>query len=219
MLLGSRIDQNALNDLPYPPEFYVSWQEMEQKLAVLLAPYQTIGLDYSPGCALPVASRVDAGTFEFIKRLEKTIKSAANVFQAAAAVWSEAALAAHLEDCRRVAAIKDDAFDFIAAQLRSDTPVTEYDVQQFIMQRFADEGLITPYPPIVGVNANSGDPALLALGHQTYGHQAGRLDFDRFVSQTPRLRVHFRRYHLGGLCRFPALGPASGHFRDCPRRP
>lgn len=158
MLLGSKIDQDALRALPYRTEFYVSWKEMEQKLAVLLASYQTVGLDYSPGCALPVASRLDAGTFEFIKRQDKTIKSAANIFQAAAAVWSEAALQAHLEDCQLVAAIKDQAFDFIAASLRAGKVITEYDVQQFIMQRFANEGLITPYPPIVGVNANSGDP-------------------------------------------------------------
>ncbi len=158
MLLGSKIDQDALRSLPYHTEFYVSWKEMEQKLAILLTRYQTIALDYSPGCALPVTSRLDAGTFELIKRLEKTIKSAANIFQAAAAIWSEEALQAHLEDCRRVAAIKDEAFEFIAASLRNGSPITEYDVQQFIMQQFAAEGLVTPYPPIVGVNANSGDP-------------------------------------------------------------
>jgi hypothetical protein len=71
ILLGSRIDQDALNALPYRTEFYVSWKEMEQKLAVLLAVHQTVGLDYSPGCALPVASRIDAGTFEFIKQMGK----------------------------------------------------------------------------------------------------------------------------------------------------
>ncbi len=158
VLLGSKIDNDAIRALPYRAEFYVSWQEMEKKLAILLAPYQAVGLDYSPGCALPVASRIDAGTFDYIKKLGKTIKSAANVFQAAAAVWSDAALQAHLEDCERVAAIKDEAFAFIAAQLRRGAPLTEYDVQQFVMQRFAAENLATPYPPIVGVNANSGDP-------------------------------------------------------------
>lgn len=157
-LLGSKIDNDALQALPYPVEFYVSWQEMEQKLRDMLAGYRVIGLDYSPGCALPVTSRLDAGTFEFIQSLGKTIKSAGNVFQAAAAVWSDTALNAHLEDCQQVAAIKDEAFNLIAERLRAGQPLTEFDVQQFILRRFDDEGLFTPYPPIVSVNAHSGDP-------------------------------------------------------------
>jgi Xaa-Pro aminopeptidase len=158
VILGSKIDNDALLALPYRAEFYVSWQEMQQKLADLLAPYPTLGLDYSPECALPVSSRIDAGTFEFIRGLGKAIKSAANVFQAAAAQWSEAALAQHLADCQTVAAIKDEAFAFVEARLQRGDAVTEYDVQQFIMQRFAASNLVTPYPPIVGVNAHSGDP-------------------------------------------------------------
>ncbi len=158
VLLGSRIDNDTIRGFPYPARFYVSWQEMQAKLTNLLADYNTIGLDYSPDCAIPVSSRIDAGTLEFIRGLGKSVVSAANVFQSAAAVWSEAALKAHLEDCARVAQIKDEAFQFIKARLQADEPVTEYDVQQFIMQQFAAGGLETPYPPIVGVNANSGDP-------------------------------------------------------------
>jgi Xaa-Pro dipeptidase len=158
VILGSKIDNDAIQALPFRAEFYVSWQEMTRKLKGLLAVYKTVGLDYSPECALPVASRIDAGTFEMIKSLGKTVVSAADVFQAAAAVWSAEALEAHLEDCRRVAGIKDDAFQFIADQLRSEQQVTEYDVQQFIMAQFQTGGLTTPYPPIVAVNQNSGDP-------------------------------------------------------------
>ena len=158
VIIGSKIDNDSLNSLSYRVEYYVSWQEMEAKLAEVLAPYQTIGLDYSPRCALPVASRIDAGSFEFIKRLGKTIKSAANVFQAAAAVWSNEALAQHLADCEAVAGIKDEAFALIEARLRNNEPVTEFEVQQFIMHRFEASNLFTPYPPIVAVNQHSGDP-------------------------------------------------------------
>ena len=158
VILGSKIDNDVLGTMPYPVEFYVSWQEMEKKLADMLAPYQVVGLDYSPGCALPVASRIDAGTLEMIQGLGKDVASAANVFQAAAAVWSESALEAHLEDCRAVAGVKDEAFQFIGDRLKANQPVTEFEAQQFIMQRFDELNLYTPYPPIVGVNQHSGDP-------------------------------------------------------------
>jgi Xaa-Pro aminopeptidase len=157
-LLGSRVDADTLQSFPYRKIFYVSWQEMESRLQELLGSARVIGMDYSPLCALPVVSRVDAGTVELIQSWGKQVVSAANVFQSAAAVWAAPVLATHLEDCRRVAAIKDEAFQFIAGRLRNDQPVTEYDAQQFIMQRFGQEGLWTAYPPVVAVNAHSGDP-------------------------------------------------------------
>jgi Xaa-Pro aminopeptidase len=157
-LLGSRVDYDTLQSFPYRKIFYVGWQEMESRLRELLTPARVIGMDYSPLCALPVVSRVDAGTVELLQSWGKQVVSAGNVFQSAAAAWSAPVLTAHLEDCRRVAAIKDEAFQFIADRLRSGQPVTEYDAQQFIMERFGQEGLWTPYPPVVAVNAHSGDP-------------------------------------------------------------
>jgi Xaa-Pro aminopeptidase len=158
VILGSKIDNDAIQTSPYRAEFYVSWQEMTRKLAELLSDFKIIGLDYSPRCALPVASRIDAGTWELIKGLGKELKSAANVFQAAVAAWQPAALAAHLEDCQIVGGIKDEAFQFIANSLQAGETVTEYDVQQLIMRQFDRAGLFTPYPPIVAVNQHSGDP-------------------------------------------------------------
>lgn len=157
-LLGSKIDHDVIQALPFDASYYVSWQEMEGELTRLLAGCQVVAMDYSPGGALPTISRVDAGTVETIRKLGKTVVSAANVYQAGAAMWEPGILETHLEDCRRVAGIKDDAFTLIADHLRQDDSITEYDVQQFIMQQFEQAGLFTPYPPIVAVNAHSGDP-------------------------------------------------------------
>lgn len=157
-LLGSKIDHDVIQALPFQANYYVSWQEMERELSRLLADCQIVAMDYSPGGELPTVSRVDAGTVEMMRRLGKTIVSAANVYQAGAAIWEPGVLDIHLDDCRQVARIKDDAFNFIADHLRRGDFITEYDVQQFIMQQFEQAGLFTPYPPIVGVNAHSGDP-------------------------------------------------------------
>jgi Xaa-Pro aminopeptidase len=157
-ILGSRIDHDTLHLVPFKQIFYVSWREMEDRLQELLGDCQVIGLDYSPRCALPTVSRIDAGTVEMIQSWGKRVVSAADVFQAAAATWPPGVLEAHLEDCRTVAGIKDQAFELIAGRLRAGQPVTEYDVQEFIMQQFAAANLWTPYPPVVGVNEHSGDP-------------------------------------------------------------
>jgi Xaa-Pro aminopeptidase len=46
----------------------------------------------------------------------------------------------------------------IGAELRAGRPLTELDVQAFLMQRFADADLLTDHPPIVAVNGHAGDP-------------------------------------------------------------
>lgn len=157
-ILGSRVDHDILRVLPFKQIYYVSWPEMEQRLRELLAGCQVVGMDYSPNCALPTVSRVDAGTVELIKGWGKQVVSAADVFQSGAATWGPAVLETHLEDCRVVAQIKNEAFQLIAERLRANRAITEYQVQEFIMRRFAEKGLWTPHAPVVGVNAHSGDP-------------------------------------------------------------
>lgn len=165
-LLGSRIDNDVLRSLPFKKNFYVSWQEMEQQLARLLAGSQVTAMDYSPQGELPTVSRADAGAVEIIRKLGKKVVSAGNVYQAGAAVWAPGVLEAHLQDCERVAAIKDASFGLIADRLDQGHAVTEFDVQQFIMQQFEQANLFTPYPPIVAVNEHSGDPHYAPTAHK-----------------------------------------------------
>ncbi|MDM8518617.1 Xaa-Pro peptidase family protein [Anaerolineales bacterium HSG6] len=157
-MLGSIIDHDALQSLPIPLTKYTNWREMNQKLETMLTDYQVVAMDYSPHGALPTVSRVDAGTVEAIRALGKEVVSAANIFQTAAAQWSAEAVIAHEEDCQRVAEIKDAAFQHIGQKLSTGEGINEYEVQQFIMNQFSAANLITPYPPIVAINAHSGDP-------------------------------------------------------------
>ena len=60
--------------------------------------------------------------------------------------------------CRLVDQIKDSAFRFVGESIAAGKSIGEYDVQQFIMSEFARNSLETDEPPIVGVNANSGNP-------------------------------------------------------------
>lgn len=64
----------------------------------------------------------------------------------------------HLRACTQVAAIKDAAFEYIRRAVREGRPLTEYDVQEAMVQDFLRRGLELEGRPIVGVNANSGNP-------------------------------------------------------------
>jgi Xaa-Pro dipeptidase len=138
-------------------QLYRSWPELNEWLA-LRCRGRRIAMDFSPGGSLPAISYVDAGTIELVRGLGAEVVSSGDLIQAAVAVWSEEAVRNHQRASREVARIKDAAFEQIRKGLAGGGEAQEYAVQQFIMGEFAKVGLETPEPPIVAVNAHSGDP-------------------------------------------------------------
>ena len=51
--------------------------------------------------------------------------------------------------------------------LRERAPVSEYQVQQFILERFARYGLMTYHPPVVAANGHSADPHYTPTAEQS----------------------------------------------------
>ena len=156
--LAHTIDRNQFAGLGLDVQLYVSWPEMRLKLGELLAGQARVAVEYSPGGAIPATSWVDGGTLDLLRGLGVEACSSADLFQVAAATWSPAALESHLRACTQVAAIKDAAFEYIRRAVREGRPLTEYEVQEAMVQDFLRRGLELEGRPIVGVNANSGNP-------------------------------------------------------------
>lgn len=155
--LVHRVEPHMLDALPGAKLFYARWQEQEAGLRQLLAGAQTVAMQYSARCAVPYVANVDAGTIELIRSLGVEVVSAAELIQVFEAKWSPAQLAMHLEAGRRVDEIRREAFEHIRQTTRAGKLLDEYGVQQFVMRRFAERGLVTNCPPIVGVNVNAAD--------------------------------------------------------------
>ena len=117
-----------------------------------------VAMQYSPNCAVPYVSMVDAGTVELIRGFGVDVVSSANLIQLFEARWTDAQLASHLEAGRRMDAHRRAAFDRIGEHLRADERITELDIQRFLRHTFAGSGLVTDHGPIVAVNANASDP-------------------------------------------------------------
>lgn len=152
------IDKPSFAGVELSKELYLSWREMQEWLRRKLADARRVAVEYSPECALPAASFIDAGTFELIRNLGVEPTSSANIIQVCVAKWSRSACENHAIACAKVGAIKDEAFGLIRDRLAAGKPVTEYEVQQHILKRFEEEKLETPDAPIVAVNAHAGDP-------------------------------------------------------------
>ncbi len=152
------IEAGGMKDLAPDAATYVSWPAWTEALRALTRRAQRVAMEVSPGCAIPYVSRVDAGTVELVRSLGLEIVTSADLVQVAEAVWSPAQLESHRWACAQLLEVKDATFAHVRERLARGEPVTECGVQDFMMRQFAERGLETDHPPIVGVNAHGADP-------------------------------------------------------------
>ena len=156
--LVHNIESAILDPVPGAKARYSSWQQQISGLKALLGGRRKIAMQYSPQCAVPVVSMVDAGTVELVRGLGVEVVSSADLIQYFEARWNEASLESHMEAGRRVDQARRRAFELIGTRVRGSQAVSEYEVAQFIRSEFARTGLVTADGPIVAVNAHASDP-------------------------------------------------------------
>ncbi|HEV3004783.1 MAG TPA: M24 family metallopeptidase [Pirellulales bacterium] len=155
--LVHRIESGALDHLPGEGTVYLHWQSLEAGLAALVAGMGKVAMEYSPRNAIPYISRVDAGTVEQVRARGIDVVSSGDLIQRFEAVWDDDQWASHLAAEKHTTSAYERAWEFIARSVRNG-PVRETEVQRVILDHFAEHGLTTSHPPIVGCNAHSGDP-------------------------------------------------------------
>lgn len=152
------IEPHVLDELPGQVQHYVSWEQQQMLLGSLLHGRRQVAMQYSPLNAVPYLSRVDAGTVELIRSFGLEVVTSADLVQRFEAVWTDQQLESHRYAVDRLRNIVDDAFSHVASRLNHERPLTEYDLQQFILSRIREAGLTTSSAPIAAVDAHSADP-------------------------------------------------------------
>ncbi len=152
------IEPNALAGAPGLKVLYRSWRELESTLKTHLAGKRRVAMEYSPGAAIPLVSRVDAGTIEMVRAAGPEVVSSADLVQIFEARFSPEQKALHDQAARDTLMAKDEAFALIRERLAAGLPVKESEVQAFIAARFDARGLTTHHPCIVAVNDHASDP-------------------------------------------------------------
>lgn len=156
--LVHRVEGTMLDALPGNKLKYSTWREQADGVARLLANARRIAMQYSPKCAIPYVSMVDAGTVELVRSLGVEVISSADLIQLFEARWTAANLETHLEAGRRVDRIRREAFELIGDSIRQGRRIDEFTVKTYILKRFEDSGLYTDHGPIVAVNENASNP-------------------------------------------------------------
>ncbi len=154
----SAVEATRLDPLGVEKIVYRSHHEMLAALRIVLGGARRVAMNYSPGCAIPYVSRVDAGTVEIVRAMGVEVVTAADLIQRFEATLTRAQLASHQRAARALISIVDETFSEIARRISADRKVSEVSVQESVMARFAAQGLVTHAPPIVAVNEHSADP-------------------------------------------------------------
>lgn len=155
------IEQHNLDHLPGTRIIYAGRQQLEKGLTDLLGQARRVAMEYSPECAIPYVSRVDAGTVEAVRKRGVEILSSGDLVQQFEATWSAAQLAQHHDASAALYRIKDKAFEEASKAVSAGRRQTEYDLQQLMVQWFREEGLISDAPPVVALGSNAGNPHYL----------------------------------------------------------
>lgn len=156
--LVHRIEAQMLDALPGESTAYASWKTHLSELKKILKGTKKIAMQYSPQCAIPYVSMVDAGTIEMIRSFDIEIVSSADLIQVFEAVWTDQQLEQHQRAGKKIDLIRKAAFEKIRAMLNEGTQVNEFMIKNFILESFDRENLFTDHGPIVGVNGNASDP-------------------------------------------------------------
>ena len=152
------IEPAALDHLPGAKTVYRRWQDLEAGVGALVSGAKAVAMEYSARNANPYIGRVDAGTVELVKSFGCEVLASGDLIQQFEAVWDADQEKSHFEAAALCRAAFDVAFEFIAAGIKAHGGVLETAVQARIMKHFADSGMTTYSPPIVGVGPHSGDP-------------------------------------------------------------
>ena len=158
--LVHRIERESLEHLPGARREYAGREQLAAGLESLLDGTARLAMEYSPLCAIPYLSRIDAGTIEGIRALGIEVVSSGDLVQRFEAVWDAAALDSHRDASARLHDIKDRTFDLLAAEVRGGA-LNEYAVQSAMTGWFADQQLVSDSPPVVAAAESSGNPHYL----------------------------------------------------------
>ena len=155
--LVHKIEAGHLDTLPGTKRQYSGWQELFDSLKTLLAGYRDIAMQYSPNNLVFTLSLVDAGTIDLVRGLGKNVLSSQDLVAQFEATWTDEQIRTHFEARDLIDPITAAAFQEIGRRVRNGG-THEHEIQQWILDAFKRENLVTDDPPVVAVNANSGNP-------------------------------------------------------------
>lgn len=135
---------------------YSNRVEYRQGLDQLLKGSKRIAMEYSPYAELPLTSRVDGGTLDLVRSFGVDIVSSADLVTYVTARWDAAGVTLHRLAAHKLTEIVKDAFSVVGE--RVEDGINEFELAEYIRNRFTEKKVTTLAGPVVAVNEHSSDP-------------------------------------------------------------
>jgi len=155
--LVHKIESGHLDSLPGEKRSYSAWQELFDGLKQMLSGHRDIAMQYSPNNGIFTISLVDGGTIDLVRGLGKNVVSSGDLVALFEATLTEEQITSHFAARDAIDAITAAAFQEIGRRARNGG-TNEFEMQQWILEAFRRENLVTGDGPVVAVNKNSGNP-------------------------------------------------------------
>lgn len=153
-----RMERLPLSHLEIKEVIYDTAESWEQAVSSVIGQFTTIAMEYSPNGAIPVVSRVDAGTIDFVRSVGVDVVSSADLLQEFTAVLTQDQIVSNAITAGQLRSAVFSGFRYLRERLLSGSTVTEYDVQRHIHDVFRDHDLVTDSGPIVAIGPNAANP-------------------------------------------------------------
>lgn len=152
------IEQHLLDHLPGTKLTYDSLESLESALSAVLEKASIVAMEYSPGNSLPYISKIDAGTKEMVEKHHVKVVSSAPFL-----IYFNSTLSPEQIDLQKKAAkflekTAQQIFLELELAILEGKKISEYHVQQKLIDYFGEQGFISKHSPIVAFGKNTADP-------------------------------------------------------------
>jgi Xaa-Pro dipeptidase len=172
--LAHKVEPTKLDSLPGRKVLYLGWKELHRVLPQALSGAKRVAMQFSPLAAIPYVSTVDAGTIDLVRSFGVEVVTSADLVQTFEAVIDEAGYRSHLRAGEKIQKIKDRAFAMIEEFVREGKQLTEFELQQWIVHQFDEQGLdCMGELPIVGINDHPANPHFEPREQGSYAFKQG----------------------------------------------
>lgn len=158
--LGHAIEPGPWRKWPkeWPRSTYSSWRQLEESVGNVVRE-RRVAMEYSPGDAVPYLDRVPAGVLDMIREGgAKEVVTSGELVSRFYAAWTDEQIASHLRAAEIIREVALDAFQLAGQRSRTQRPITEHELQAWMMDRFARAGVSADHGPNVSAGANAANP-------------------------------------------------------------
>lgn len=139
-------------------ETYSSWRSLESAVKRLVRG-RKVAMEYSPGGAMPYLDRIPAGTLDMVRAAGAEVVPSGDLVSTFFAALNPDHVASHKRAAAVVSRVAQAALRRAAEAARGSAPVTEHELQRWIVDEFVRAGLEAPdHGPDVAVGANAANP-------------------------------------------------------------